>query len=299
MYKSSLTQVLGRFSRNEYEKKLLKKQEESSQVLLGNPNDNIEFSVAKDVADRIQAYRLVYKLYIEKEFATPSKSKMWYSLFDANPNTMTFIAKKNDKVVGTITIVIDSITNLPADHIFHNDIQNLRNTGRVPAEIISLAIDKDIKEAQEILIKLFNFIYIAGKELHSVTDLMITVNPKHVSFYKKRLLFNQLGDLKAYDKVGGADAVLLNLNIDETESTLKKIMNNPLKTKTILPFFTDHEEKLKILKNIKNSFKSMSPAEFIYFFKDQLSDSNNTSDKHLGYLKQYYDNASNTFELMS
>ncbi|PCJ58638.1 MAG: hypothetical protein COA79_12830 [Planctomycetota bacterium] len=292
MNKSNLTQVLRRFSTDHYEDTSINKYEVvDNSVLFCDRKNNLEFGIANNAADRIQAYRLVYNLYVEKEFAKPDKIKMWKSLFDAHKDTVTFIAKQKSKVVGAITIVIDSKMGLPADNLFQEDIQSLRNSKKNPAEIISLAIDNSIKGAQNILIKLFNYVYISGRSLYGASNLIITINPRHVFYYKKKLLFNQMGAIKTYDKVGGADAVLLTLDYSKTDLILNKTRKEEFKTNTVYPFFINHEEEISALEKIKSEIKPMSSAEFIYLFKDLLGNKNNSQDEHLEYLKDIFYNA--------
>jgi hypothetical protein len=66
------------------------------------------------VRARRAAYRLVYELYLEKEYALPHPSKMWLSIFDALPETATLVVKRGDGVVGAVTVVFDSDIGLPA-----------------------------------------------------------------------------------------------------------------------------------------------------------------------------------------
>ncbi|PCJ59952.1 MAG: hypothetical protein COA79_09100 [Planctomycetota bacterium] len=229
-------------------------------------NDEIKISIANNVIDRIEAYRLLYSVYVEKEFATPNKSKMWFSLFDAHPDTVTFIAKENNVLVGAITVVFNSEMGLPANDLYADEINEFITEGHKVAEIISLGIQKRARYAQKILIKLFNFAYLAARGLHSVTDLIITVNPKHEPFYKRKLLFDMLGGNKCYEKVGGAEAVLLKLDLKKIEKLVDKIRLEKHPKKTIYQQFFKASEKLELIKKIKKKLKPMTTKEMHYFF---------------------------------
>lgn len=229
-------------------------------------NDEIKISIANNVTDRVEAYKLLYSVYVEKKFATPNKSKMWYSLFDAQPETVTFIAKENNKVVGAITVVFNSTMGLPANDLYADEINEFIADGHKVAEIISLGIQKKARYAQKILIKLFNFAYLAARGLHSVTDLIITVNPKHVPFYSRKLLFDRLGGNKCYEKVGGAEAVLLKLDLKNIEKTVDKARLEKTSKKAIYQYFFKASEKLEVVKKIKKKIKPMTTKEMLYFF---------------------------------
>ena len=51
--------------------------------------------VANDRESREKAYRLVYRLYLEKEYVRPNASRMWLGAFDALPDTITLLVEKN------------------------------------------------------------------------------------------------------------------------------------------------------------------------------------------------------------
>lgn len=222
MKSSNLSQALETFS-HETRKINLPKSDEA----------NLQVSIANNIYDRTEAYNLLYQVYLEKEFTGPLKTKLWYSLFEAHENTITIIVKDNEEIVGALTVVHDTSWGLPIDQIFQDEMNTLRSAHRAPAEIISLGIKKNARGAQEILIKLFNYSYIASKYVYHATDFVITVNPRHTFFYIKKLYFHQIGEPKAYHKVGGADAVMLMLDLDFVDSVLNKPELVPQKEKAI------------------------------------------------------------------
>ncbi len=50
--------------------------------------------MANDLESRKKAYELIYRLYLEKEYARPHPSKMWLSIFDALPETVTLLVER-------------------------------------------------------------------------------------------------------------------------------------------------------------------------------------------------------------
>jgi hypothetical protein len=174
--------------------------------------------VANDLESRKKAYQLVYELYLEKEYAKPNAASMWLSIFDALPETTTFLVERRDGVaVGALTVVFDSPMGLPADNVYRPELDALRAAGRRIAEVVSLGVAEEAQIGSQILVKLFNFAYFVARGIRGATDFVVTVNPRHVRFYERMMLFALAGPERGYDKVGGAPAVLLRLDFDIAE----------------------------------------------------------------------------------
>ena len=148
---------------------------------------------------------------------------MWLGIFDALPETTTLLVERTDTgaAVGALTVVFDSPMGLPADELYRPELDALRASGRKLSEIISLGVAEEAGAGSEILVKLFNFVYLLSKKVRGATDFMITVNPRHVRFYERTLLFGAAGPERSYDKVGGAPALLLRLDLDVPEERVR------------------------------------------------------------------------------
>ncbi|PCJ56240.1 MAG: hypothetical protein COA79_19505 [Planctomycetota bacterium] len=293
MKSSKLSQVLNTFTNQSVTSQVPNDQKHSTpSSFFQIEGRDITVSVANKLTDRIQAYNLLYSVYVEKEFVSPNKSKMWYSLFDAHPDTVTFIAKDNNKVVGAITVVFDSEMGLPAESVYSKEIDQLRKINRKPTEIISLGISKDARGAQNILIKLFNLAYLTAKEIHLASDFIITINPKHAPFYIKKMFFKIIGENKSYDKVGGAPATLLILNFKKVEKVINairlKTYNNKTNCRFFIPLLFIEDEKEEVIKMIKNEMSPMTKEEVNYFFEDESKQTYDNSEEHFEYVRNLF-----------
>lgn len=289
MISSKLSQVLKIFTHKSLEQQNSTIQKHSSPSSFFQIDDiNIKISVANKITDRIQAYQLLYSVYIEKEFATPNKTKMWYSLFDAHPDTVTFIAKEYDKVVGAITVVFDSEMGLPAENVYAKEINQLKKQNKKPAEIISLGISKEARGAQKVLVKLFNLAYLTAKGVHLASDIIITVNPKHTPFYIKKMFFEIIGENKNYDKVSGAPATLLILNFKKIEDLVNTIRFKTYNKKTIYHLFFKADEKEDVIRMIKNEISPMTKEEINYFFEDETKQTIDNSEEHFDFIRNLF-----------
>jgi hypothetical protein len=254
--------------------------------------------VANDLESRRKAYQLVYRLYLEREYAQPHPSKMWLSIFDALPETVTLLVEKQAEgcglkaegkteassspsafglqpsvpsvPVGALTVVFDSPMGLPADELYRPELNALRASGLRPAEIISLGVAEEAGAGSQILVKLFNFVYLLSKKVRGATDFVITVNPRHVRFYEKTLLFEAAGPEREYDKVGGAPALLLRLDLDIPEERVYiehgPAETRPAKSRTLYPMFLAPAEEPEVVAGLAASLRPMTEQELGYFF---------------------------------
>ncbi len=269
--------------------------------------------VANDLESREQAYRLVYRLYLEKEYVRPHVSRMWVGPFDALPETVTLLVERtaveggrwkmegqDGKVedgglkvegnnannfpqpstlhlppstasvpVGALTVVFDSAAGLPADELYKAELDALRASGRRLSEIVSLGVDADAAGGSEVLVKLFNLVYLASRRVRAATDFVITVNPRHVRFYEKTLLFAPAGPERNYRKVGGAPAVLLRLDLAVPEERVRlehgPAQARPPKSRTLYPMFVAPEDEAGVVEALAASLRPMSDGEARYF----------------------------------
>lgn len=192
---------------------------ESPEGLTGNKyrfgrDGEYEITIARTLEDRKRAWTMVYRAYLEKGYAKPDQDKLWYGMYDALPQTTTFIVTRDGKDVATVTTVFDSEVGLPADQLYRDEMDLLRNRGRRLCEVISLACEEtDRRRGIEVLKHLFKVGLHMACKLVDATDFVITVNPHHAAYYERKLLFRRRGEVRSYGKVNGAPAVLLVLDL--------------------------------------------------------------------------------------
>ncbi|PCJ51666.1 MAG: hypothetical protein COA79_25625 [Planctomycetota bacterium] len=210
----------------------------SNNVRATNHQD-IEIKIAKDQNLKEEAYRLIYQTYLEKGFTEKNASEMWYSVYDLLDESIVVVAMDNNIVVGALTLILDSEFGLPANELYEKELSRIRANNTL-TEITSLGILKSARFSTTILVKLFNQAYLYSKGSKNSTHFIITVNPRHVMFYQKKLLFEKIGSVKYYDKVGGAPAELLILDLDLVEKTI--LDRNISKSKTLYKQFISVKE---------------------------------------------------------
>ncbi len=182
-------------------------------------DDKFEIDVASSIPKRREAWRLVYNAYKAKGYASSNPDSLWYGIHDAIPSTTTLIARQKHCAISTVSIVFDSPLDLPASELFSDITAQMREEGRRPAEIVSLACrEMGRRDNYLVLLHLFKLAYMTARYEEKATDLIITVNPKHVSYYEKKLLFKRVGPVRNYAKVAGAPAVFMCLDLLTAEN---------------------------------------------------------------------------------
>ena len=183
----------------------------------------LEVKLAKSLQELIAAYRLLHDVYVEAGYMHPHPSRMRISKYNLLPRTITFIAKIYDEVVGTVTLIEDSKLGLPMEEIYPKEIESLRKTSFKLAEVSGLAVDKYYRFKK--IFWYLNYHLAMHALLMGITDLVIAVNPKHLSFYRNFFMFQVIGPKRYYAKVNGAPAVAMHLNLKELEKKSRRILS--------------------------------------------------------------------------
>lgn len=171
--------------------------------------------MARDHATCERVYRLAYEVYRRKEYVPESPLQRYTAAYDARPETAAFLAEDaGGQACGTVSLVFDGQDRLPSDEIFGAELGALRNAGRRMAEVARLALASENAASKQVLLALFNYIYVYARRVQNCTDFVIEVNPRHVRYYQHLLRFEVLGDARPCPRVQGAPAVLLRLDLD-------------------------------------------------------------------------------------
>ena len=131
--------------------------------------------------------------------------------FQKTPGRITLMAFQGNAVTGTLTLGMDTPNGLLADELYKPEIDSLRAAGHKVCELTALAIDQP-QTSKRVLAALFHIAYIYGRVMQGHTDVVIEINPRHASFYKRMLGFKEFGPERLCRRVN-APAVLLRLEI--------------------------------------------------------------------------------------
>lgn len=268
LLKSSLSQVLSTFMIEARSQRISLEHSESF-----GQNKQYKVEIANSIETRQKAYELIYQLYRQPgiAYANFHPSEMWYSIYDLNPNTVTFYVKDHfsQLVVATLTVVIDSQVGLPLEVSYPSQIKSLRNNNRKSAEIVSLGFHESVRGNKDVLIQLFRYAYLYARGIQNVTDFLIMVSPKHSVFYQRKLMFNPIGDEISCEKINNKSVRLYHLNLELAEQECEASAKSGIKSKTIFNHFETVDNSSACIGRIRRKLKEMKADEMEYFFCEQ------------------------------
>jgi hypothetical protein len=191
--------------------------------LLRNKLDDIDrpaIKLAETPEEIGKAFSLLHDVYLQMGYLSAKKDHgMLYGIHSLLPETAIFVAKSYLDVVSTLTEIFDSeFFGLPMDVIYQKELDALRSKGRRIVEISALVTPKEMRW-RNLFLYLARVMY-KYSTYRGVNDLCISVNPRHVHFYKNILLFDDLGPERHYPKVN-APAVALRVNMDDIEERME------------------------------------------------------------------------------
>ena len=153
------------------------------------------------------AFRLLATNYRACGYEGQSTGLLRFTPFHVLPSTVTLVAKHEDRVVATLSVVPDTeLCGLPMESVYRAEIDGLRRQGRHLAEATSLA-DQDLGIHE--FVRVFKTLIKVGIQYHlrqGGDSWVIAVNPRHRGFYQKVLGFVPLGPRRAYPSAQGHPA---------------------------------------------------------------------------------------------
>lgn len=177
--------------------------------------------IAQSIDEYVEAMKLVYDGYVDRGIMTPHDSRVRMTPYLALPSTIIFVAMEGTQVAGTLSLVLDSPLGLPMQKIYGEEVQRLRDQGRVPAEVGALCVARG-KRGAGIAFLLYKMMYLTATRLLRVDDLVIAVHPKVADLYMATLLFETIGPVRSYPSLErSALAQALRLDLASSEATFK------------------------------------------------------------------------------
>lgn len=130
--------------------------------------------------------------------------------FECSPSTATFVAQTaSHSTIGVMSVVMDSDDfGLPSDHVYKTEIDALRSNGAIICEFSNQAVLKEFRKkgpSTELMRCAFAHAFAMG-----VTDIVFSVSPNVVSFYKT-MHFQRFGTTKNYSSTLDDPVVLIHV----------------------------------------------------------------------------------------
>jgi hypothetical protein len=243
---------------------------ENHKPLIENASKS-EFTIkiANTLEEREAVFQLGYQIYLEKGYIKENTNQWLIQNYDFDSETAILIVQdRNKKIAGSVTIVFDGHSKLPATSIYGEEIHTLRKSGCRMAELSRLVISPEFRNSKEILVLLFNYLAIYIHHVKKYNSFVVQVNPRHKNYYKTLLNFEEIGQEKPCPHVQSAPAVLLYLATSNYQLELIRCKSNkdqPNKERSLYPHFLTIEQEKLVTYYLEKQIKPMSNLEKQYF----------------------------------
>ena len=152
------------------------------------PSERLVLKIAETREELEACFSLLHDAYVDSGFMKPDPSGMRVTIYHALPTTTTLCAKYDGRVVGTLSLIRESVLGFPLQRIF--DLTAIREKKGNIAEVSALAVHKKFrKTGGSILFPLMKFMYEYCTTFFDTRHLVIAVNPKHIEMYESLLFF--------------------------------------------------------------------------------------------------------------
>jgi len=257
------------------------------------PDQRLQLKIA-DTKEELEAcFRLLHDAYVGSGFMKPDPSGMRATIYHALPTTTTLCAKFDGEIVGTISLIRESIFGFPLQSAF--DLQEIRAKGGSIAEVSALAVHpKFRKTGGAIMFPLMKFMWEYSYLYFDTRHLVIAVNPDRIEMYESLLMFERLESaaVDQYDFANGAPAVGAHLDLGGATALYKQAYGTKPSRKNIYMYFM-RMRMPNILTPSRRYFTTndpvMTPQLLDYFFNQSTSGFKNLNEHDRMRLHSIYD----------
>lgn len=231
--------------------------------------NDFTIKVANTLEEREAVFQLGYQVYLDKGYIKKNATERLIQNYDADSDTMILIVKNHaNKIVGSVTLVFDGDSILPAEKIYSKELNILRAKKEEIVEISRLVIDPQYRNSKEILVLLFNYLYIYAYFVKKYSCLAIEVNPRHTAYYEALLHFKPIGDEKPCPNVQSAPAILMYVPLSHGQAEVQRIASlteSEKNTRSLYHYFLKPEQQSLVTYFLEKQATPISMEEKLYF----------------------------------
>lgn len=193
-----------------------------------DPRDvrGVSFKLAESLDEREQAFDLVQQMYARSGLVDGSEPGCRFSVYHLLPTTTIFIALHAGRVVGTLSLIEDSLLGVPMEASHPSEVQLVREADHRFAEIGVLALAPE-RRGKGVPLMLYNMLFRWARLHRYVRTLLIAVHPQIRSFFEAVLLFRRLGPVRRYESLNGAPSAALALDLATVTDDYRRIYDRP------------------------------------------------------------------------
>ncbi|BDT66534.1 hypothetical protein os1_06970 [Comamonadaceae bacterium OS-1] len=237
------------------------------------PDARLVLKIAETREELEACFGLLHDAYVNAGFMQADPSGMRVTLYHALPTTTTLCAKIDGQVVGTISLIRESVFGFPLQAIF--DLNKVREVGGNIAEVSALAVHPDFrKTGGAILFPLMKFMFTYCATYFDTRHIVIAVNPNRIEMYESLLFFQRLRatPVDSYDFANGAPAVGASLDLHAAPEMFKQVYGPKRQRKNLHNYFMELELpniRLPRRRYFTTNDPVMTPALLDYFFNQK------------------------------
>ena len=241
-------------------------------------NSNFEYRFGPDGQWRVlvantrelreTAFRLVYDVYIREgyELRFGRESGLWCTIHHLHPDTTIFLAEKEGKLAGSVTVMPDSRLGLPTDRIFPEPLADLRNAGRRLSEISSLVVTEEPGGIPpELAMHLYRLAHLASLHLLKSTDIVASVMDRHRDFYSRFLLFDEVSETPRLSPKTGQQVCYARLNLETMKERYEQRYARATGRRNLYRWFFQNEDEPDMVDWLRRSRLPMTTEDLYYF----------------------------------
>jgi hypothetical protein len=189
-----------------------------------NGTQAVSIQRATTAKELCNAYQLVHDNYVEKGYIFPQPSGLRMRLYEALPDTATFVAKAGDEIVGVTSLVFDTPgLGLPSDQVFSEEIDTLRQGGVKVAEVTNWAITPAYRRTA-VLTELIRC-YIAHLMALDCDYAIGAISPGHRAFYEL-IGYEVIGAERSYSTEINDPVILVRLSLDNLRERFAAVQDD-------------------------------------------------------------------------
>jgi hypothetical protein len=257
------------------------------------PDKRLVLKIAETKEELEVCFKLLHDAYVSSGFMRPDPSGMRVTIYHALPTTTTLCAKFDGEVVGTLSLIRESLFGFPLQTIF--DLTPVRQLNGNLAEVSALAVHpKFRKTGGSILFPLMKFMYDYCTTFFDTRHLLIAVNPNRIEMYESLLFFQRLKEntIDRYDFANGAPAVGASLDLYQAPGVFERIYGKKKSIKNLHHYFVK-----TVLPNIQVPSRRyfttndpvMTPELLDYFFNKRTQVFANLDTRRRSLLQAIYE----------
>jgi len=232
------------------------------------PNREWRIVVANTRELREKAFQLVYDVYIREgyELRFGRESGLWCTIHHLHPDTTIFLAEKEGKLTGSVTVLPDSRLGLPTDRIFPEPLAGLRKAGRRLSEISSLVVTEEPAGIPpELAMHLYRLAHLVSLRMLKSTDIVASVMARHRDFYSRFLLFDEVSEAPRLSPKTDQQVSYVRLNLETMKERYEQRYARATGRRNLYRWFFQNEDEPQMVDWLRRSHSPMTTEDLYYF----------------------------------